>query len=43
MKGDPAEGGENGSLYEAMGYIRKSERKTGHSRKKANSEATKPA
>jgi len=28
VKGDPEEG-ENGVLYEAMGYIRKSERKTG--------------
>ena len=28
VKGDPAEG-EDGELYEAMGYVRKSERKTG--------------
>ncbi len=28
VKGDPAEG-EDGELYEAMGYVRKSERKSG--------------
>jgi len=28
IKGDPAEG-EDGELYEAMGYVRKSERKSG--------------
>lgn len=32
VKGDPEEG-EDGELYEAMGYIRKSERKSGLSRK----------
>lgn len=34
VKGDPAEG-ENGDLYEAMGFVRKSERKSGLSRKKS--------
>jgi hypothetical protein len=33
VKGDPAEG-EDGQLYEAMGYVRKSERKSGLSRGK---------
>ena len=33
VKGDPAEG-ENGDLYEAMGFVRKSERKSGLARKK---------
>jgi len=33
VKGDPAEG-EDGELYEAMGYVRKSERKSGLTRKK---------
>ena len=28
VKGDPAEG-DNGELYEAMGYVRKSERHSG--------------
>jgi hypothetical protein len=32
VKGDPDEG-EDGELYEAMGYVRKSERKSGLSRK----------
>jgi hypothetical protein len=32
IKGDPQEG-EDGELYEAMGYVRKSERKSGLSRK----------
>ena len=32
VKGDPDEG-EDGELYEAMGYIRKSERRSGLSRK----------
>ena len=32
VRGDPAEG-EDGELYEAMGYVRKSERKSGLSRK----------
>jgi hypothetical protein len=32
VKGDPEEG-EDGELYEAMGYVRKSERKSGLSRK----------
>ena len=36
VKGDPAEG-EDGELYEAMGYVRKSERSTGKTNK------TKPA
>ena len=36
VKGDPAEG-ENGDLYEAMGFVRKSERKSGLSRRKAAS------
>jgi hypothetical protein len=34
VKGDSTEG-ENGDLYEAMGFVRKSERKSGLSRKKA--------
>jgi hypothetical protein len=38
VKGDPAEG-ENGDLYEAMGFVRKSERKSGLSRKKASAPA----
>ena len=33
VKGDPAEG-EDGELYEAMGYVRKSERATGKTNKK---------
>lgn len=33
VKGDPTEG-ENGDLYEAMGFVRKSERKSGLSHKK---------
>jgi hypothetical protein len=33
VKGDPDEG-ENGELYEAMGYVRKSERKSGLKRGK---------
>jgi hypothetical protein len=33
VKGDPAEG-EDGELYEAMGYVRKSERSTGKTNKK---------
>jgi hypothetical protein len=33
VKGDPAEG-EDGELYEAMGYVRKSERRSGLSRGK---------
>jgi hypothetical protein len=37
VKGDPAEG-ENGDLYEAMGFVRKSERKSGLSRKKTATE-----
>lgn len=40
VKGDPAEG-ENGDLYEAMGFVRKSERKSGLSRKKAAATAAK--
>ena len=34
VKGDPDEG-EDGELYEAMGYVRKSDRKSGLTRKKA--------
>ena len=34
VKGDKSVGGSNGSLYEAMGYVRKDERKSGLSRKK---------
>jgi hypothetical protein len=34
VKGDPAEG-EDGELYEALGYVRKSERKSGLRRGKA--------
>ena len=33
VKADPAEG-EDGELYEAMGYVRKSERKSGLTKKK---------
>lgn len=40
VKGDP-EFGEDSDLYEAMGYVRKSERKTGLTRKKPAT-ATKP-
>jgi hypothetical protein len=40
VKGDP-EHGENGALYSAMGYIRKSERQSGLARK-AQSETTPP-
>jgi hypothetical protein len=39
IKGDPTEG-EDGELYEAMGYVRKSERKTGLHR---NSKTTTPS
>ena len=39
VKGDPA-AGDNSALYEAMGYIRKSERKTGLTHK---TKATPPA
>lgn len=35
VKGDPDEG-EDGELYEAMGYVRKSARKSGLTRKKKN-------
>jgi len=35
VKGDPTEG-EDGELYEAMGYVRKSERSTGKTNKKKN-------
>jgi hypothetical protein len=34
VRGDKSVGGVDGSLYEAMGYVRKSERKTGLTRKK---------
>jgi hypothetical protein len=40
IKGDPTEG-EDGELYEAMGYVRKSERKTGLHRNSKS--ATPPA
>ncbi len=33
IKGDPTEGGEDGALYAACGYVRKSDRKSGLSRK----------
>ncbi len=33
IKGDPDEGGEDGALYAACGYVRKSDRKSGLSRK----------
>jgi hypothetical protein len=42
VKGDPAEG-EDGELYEAMGYIRKSERASGLTKKKNNPPAPAPA
>ena len=41
IKGDPAEGAD-GELYEALGYVRKSERKSGLGRKAKIAE-TKPA
>lgn len=34
VKGDPSVGGADGALYEAMGYIPKSERKSGLTRKR---------
>ncbi len=37
VKADPEEG-EDGALYEAMGYVRKSERKSGLTRKKTKGE-----
>ena len=40
VKGDPAEG-ENGDLYEAMGFVRKSERRSGLARKKSGAPAAK--
>lgn len=40
VKGDPDEG-EDGELYEAMGYVRKSERKTGLTRKMKKASAEK--
>jgi hypothetical protein len=39
VKGDPAEG-EDGELYEAMGYVRKSERATGKTNKAKAAPAT---
>jgi hypothetical protein len=39
VKGDPDEG-EDGELYEAMGYVRKSERRSGLSRKAKTTETT---
>ena len=33
VKGDVSEGGEDGDLYEALGYVRKRERKSGLSRR----------
>ncbi|MFA6288507.1 MAG: hypothetical protein WC661_14080 [Opitutaceae bacterium] len=39
VKGDPAEG-EDGELYEAMGYVRKSERRSGLSRGKKTATVT---
>ena len=35
VRGDKSVGGVDGSLYEAMGYVRKSERATGLTRKKS--------
>jgi len=40
VKGDPAETAK-GELYEAMGFVRESERKSGLTRKKAAAEAAK--
>jgi hypothetical protein len=34
VQGDPSVGGSNGALYEAMGYVPKSERKSGLTRKR---------
>ena len=39
VKGDPAETA-NGDLYEAMGFVRESERQSGLSRKKTAAPAT---
>jgi hypothetical protein len=39
IKGDPEEG-EDGELYEAAGYVRKSERKSGKTNKKKNTSPT---
>jgi hypothetical protein len=39
VRGDVSVGGENGSLYEAMGYVRKAERKTGLTRKSTKAKA----
>lgn len=41
VKGDPAEG-EDGELYEAMGYVRKSERKSGLTQKAKTTPAPAP-
>ena len=35
VRADKSEGGDDGDLYEAMGFVRRSERKSGLSRKKA--------
>jgi hypothetical protein len=42
VKGDPAEG-EDGELYAAMGYVRKSDRSTGKTNKTKPAPATAPA
>lgn len=39
VRADKTEGGDDGDLYEAMGFVRKSERKSGLSRKKAEETA----
>lgn len=40
VRGDKSLGGRNGSLYEAMGYVRADERKSGLTRKKTASGVT---
>jgi len=40
VKGDREEGGENGELYSAMGYVRKSERATGLVRRRTAQKQT---
>lgn len=41
VRADKTEGGDDGDLYEAMGFVRKSERKSGLSRKKTAAPAAK--
>ena len=39
VRADKTEGGDDGDLYEAMGFVRKSERKSGLSRRKTEERA----